>query len=65
MCAEAELVWRGVFLTKCLLKGHPTFSVKPMFYCDAKTFGLGPRVGLDPPREISPWEYQHVGIYKR
>ena len=34
----------------------------PTFHCNAKTPVLGPRVGLDPRRKISHWEYQHVGI---
>ena len=34
--------------------------VKPIFYCDAKTLALCPRVGLDP--QILGWVYQHVGI---
>ena len=38
--------------------------LKPILYCAAKPFALGPGVGLDPNATISHWRYQHAGIQK-
>ena len=52
----------SLFHIPIALSTPPFIPLKPIFHYDAKTFVFGPRVGLDPQREVSRWEYQHVAI---
>ena len=56
---DTQILLSLTLITSC---NRPYIKVKPIFHCDTYTFALGPRVGLDPQREILRWLYQHVGI---